>query len=103
MKIISMKFIYFFGVGGGVSKFVVYFFNVDIYFVFIGYYVYIEFFFLCKLGDSVILGSVVFKFISICKLRFFYYMYGLYIGYLNVFVWISVYGFFLVIWLKLGD
>lgn len=72
-------------------------------FVLVGYYMYIEVLFLCKKGDNVMIGSVVFIFISMCKVWFFYYMYGCYIGILNVYIRISIIGLMNRIWFKIGD
>ena len=55
-----------------------------------------------KRGDNAMLGSVVFK-PSICKLRFFYHMYGSHIGTLNVYTRSSTTGPLNKIWTKTGN
>lgn len=56
-----------------------------------------------KRGDNAMLGSVVFKPTTTCKLRFFYHMYGSHIGTLNVYTRSSTTGPLNKIWTKTGN
>lgn len=76
----------------------------NIFYVLVGYYMYIEVFLLCKKGDNVMIGSVVFKLIlSVCLVRFFYYMYGSYIGIFNIYIRMSIIGVMNRVWILSGD